>query len=128
MKILVATGQTQGQRPGDFAWVDEGEIAALPTQCDNVGGSCGCDRSFAGTVSHRATTTAMVVERDLDEDEYRGLLVKAYRASGWTLAEIGERRLVEDLIDVALAHPAGTVLEKRGPRIQPRHNSPVADA
>lgn len=130
MQVLMATSQTQQQRPGDFMFAEEGEIVALPKQCGrgDLDDSCGCERSFFGAVSHKATTTAMVVAiDDLDEDDYAGLLVKAYRASGRSLAEIGEYQLVEEMIGIAAAHPVGTILEKRGDRIQPRQPRPAAD-
>ena len=44
-------------------------------ECDD-GDQCGCTRSFAGLTSHRATTTAVVVDRpELDQATYTGLLL-----------------------------------------------------
>jgi len=62
MKVLVATRETNGRVPGDYCWTVDDELVRLPLgECDDV--ACGCNRGFAGVTSHRATTTAMVVER-----------------------------------------------------------------
>lgn len=44
---------------------------------------CGCRRSMAGTVSHRATTTIQVAHREqLDPDTYYMLIADAFRDQG----------------------------------------------
>ena len=85
MYVLVATTEHQGDRPDDFCHAVEGELVMLPIlECANP--KCGCQRSFAGISSHRATTTAKVIDRpDLDYDAYRELLLDDATASypGW---------------------------------------------
>jgi hypothetical protein len=62
MLVMVATNETQGALPGDYAFTVEGELVTpVATQCDNP--TCGCERGFPGLASSRATTTAMVVDR-----------------------------------------------------------------
>ena len=66
MKILVATRLTQGAYANDYHYCVEGELVWIQEPCDrgadDPDGSCGCGRGFAGAASHRATTTATVVE------------------------------------------------------------------
>src|SRR5258708_3521129 len=59
MKILVATGWTQGTNPSDYHYCVEGELVWVQEPCDRAradpDGGCGCGRGFAGAASHRAT-------------------------------------------------------------------------
>lgn len=76
MKVLVATTMRQGEVENDFCNTIEGELVRLPfIECDD-GDQCGCTRSFTGLTSHRATTTAVVVDRpELDRATYTRLLL-----------------------------------------------------
>lgn len=129
MKVLVATKLTQGQRGNDFSHADEGELLGFTSECDGepVDGKCGCRRAFSGLVTHRATTTAQVVERpELDLAGY----VKAMRASlasgGWTAhmsakeADAWAREDATELARMAEAFPVGMIVEKRGAKVQER--------
>lgn len=61
MKVLVSTSRTQGGVTGDYDHSVTGELVAIPAEdCDEP--RCGCSRGFAGLASHRATTTAEVIE------------------------------------------------------------------
>jgi hypothetical protein len=66
MKAL--TIHNNHQTDWDFCWGVEGEIA-VPTPagflCDRL--DCGCDRSHGGLNSHKASTTLMVLDLDLDD-------------------------------------------------------------
>ncbi|WP_326546877.1 hypothetical protein QGN32_01230 [Mycolicibacterium sp. ND9-15] len=112
MKILVATALTQGTHPGDYNHCVEGELVWVQEPCDrDIRDSrmpCGCGRGFAGAASHRATTTARVVESPLTREE----LVTAFQTSlqdgGWP-AEWAED-VVEDNIFAASQFPVGTVV------------------
>ena len=86
MYVLVATKETQGDRGNDYGWTVEGELVFVPTiECREP--RCGCSRGFAGVSSHRATTTAMVVDRpELDHDGYRDALFDAMTEQGYGVA------------------------------------------
>lgn len=116
MKVLVATALTQGARAGDYHHCVDGELVWVQEPCDRdlrnpAQMPCGCGRGFAGAASHRATTTARVVDSALTRDE----LVLAFRTS---LADGGwPREWAEDVADdnvfAASQFPAGTVVERR---------------
>lgn len=122
MNVLAATQRTQGQRASDFSFTDDSELVILPMQCDTytIDDGCGCQRSFAGVRSRKGTTTVIIAERDMSEDDYRQVLNNAYLESGWTLDEVIERQLTDYVIKLALYYPVGTVLEKRDTAIQVR--------
>jgi hypothetical protein len=65
MKVLVATEETQGRRPNDFCFTEEGELVLFGSECsrETIDGPCGCRRSLVGVRSGMATTTVRVVER-----------------------------------------------------------------
>lgn len=87
IKALISTGETQGDQPGDYTWVPEGELVArYGMVCDSEqpdGTGCGCGRGFAGFDTHRATTTAKVVEVDMTEIEWRASLFATLVDTGW---------------------------------------------
>jgi len=83
MRVLVATTELQGRTPGDYAHTVAGElVTATVAQCDCP--DCGCDRGFAGLASHRATTTAMVVEHPhVTTSDLRDMIFDHLVAGGW---------------------------------------------
>lgn len=126
MRVLAATSQTQGWRDNDFSWTVEGELVFFgPLECGrgSIDDDCGCRRSMAGLVSHRATTTMKVVEReDLDADTYFALIADGLGSQGYVTEELMTDRdvnewirgLTDELIELAAGCPVGTVLERRG--------------
>ena len=60
MKVLVATERGQGTKQDDYSWTTEGELVRLDDCPDRY---CRCT-GFSGVESHRATSTALVVERE----------------------------------------------------------------
>ncbi len=127
MRILVATEETQGRRPNDFCFAQEGEIVTFSSECtrEEVDGPCGCKRSLSGTTSLLATTTFRVVEReDLTLTGLTRILAASLVSAGWyeTLeAATGTARQgVADIVQVALGYPVGSVLERRGDRFAAR--------
>lgn len=126
MKVLVATALTQGARRSDYTWTVDGELVGFGVTCDRdrregPDGGCGCGRGFAGMNSHRATTTAIVKDLPLTRQDvrtaWRGYLISA----GWGLpSEQDVADDVEELLSLAAGWPVGTVIEKRGERIQAR--------
>lgn len=115
MKILVATGLTQGTNPSDYHYCVEGELVWIQEPCDrdlrDPDGGCGCGRGFAGAASHRATTTAMVVESELTREE----LVLAYRTSlgdgGWPVAWAED--VTEDILQITAQLRPGTIVVRK---------------
>lgn len=121
MRVLVATTETQGDRPGDYSATLEGElVTVLVVECD-APDRCGCGRGFPGLASRRATTTACVVERpDLDADTVRDLVADSLDRDGWGRGLQPDE--FDDLVDdhVALlamvcgSFPVGTVVGRSG--------------
>ena len=111
MHVLVATTQTQGLRPDDFCWTIEGELVRLPgLTCADP--RCGCDRSWAGLASSRATTTCRVAELDIQREGLRAAFGDALWREGWLA---GDDAWVDDFVDghleIASTFPVGAVLE-----------------
>ena len=112
MKILVATRLTQGTASTDYHHCVEGELVWIQEPCDrdlrDSSMPCGCGRGFAGLASHRATTTAMVVETNMTHDE----VVLAFKTSlvdgGWPveLAEV----VAEDNLEIAAQLRVGSII------------------
>jgi hypothetical protein len=123
LKVLVSTLDTQGDRPGDFTWVPEGELVArYGIVCDDEradGGGCGCGRAFSGLTTHKATTSAKVVERDMTEADWRAVVYQTLHETGW--AKHSPPDEVAEIIDDIVRHdlravedlPAGTVVGRR---------------
>lgn len=123
----MSTSRTQGQRPGDFAAIGDGELVTLASVCDrdrgNPDGGCGCGRSFVGLRDPKGTTTAIVDEMGMTPDDY----LQRMRDSA---IEVGALRPDEDptdvdnqadeLLRIAAGWPLGTVVECRGDLIQVR--------
>src|SRR5690349_10280626 len=110
MKIIVATSETQGQRPGDFNFVPDGEIVTV-SDCDCLHPGCDCARSMVGINSGKGTTTMKVVESDITLEEYRRLIGEANQS----YAEFGVdddvfNEQADALLDLAIQFPAGAVI------------------
>ena len=129
MKVMVSTSQTQGHRKNDFSWTTEGELVKFGMECDGeaVDGKCGCRRSFSGFDSHKAGTTAMVVDRDMTREDFFDKMCEALKQEGWyrpeeneglSVAEIDEE--VDELLNIASGFTTGQIIEKRGNKIQVR--------
>jgi hypothetical protein len=114
MKILVATELTQGTAPDDYHYCVEGELVWIQEPCardrEDPNGPCGCGRGFAGAASHKATTTALIVDSDMTREE----MVLAFETSlvdgGWP-GEWAEHCTHENL-DIANTGPVGTIVER----------------
>ena len=120
MKVLVATRETQGAEGGDFSFTVDGElVTAAGLECSNPG--CGCDRGFGGLASHRATTTAEVVELDIDPDEYWDAVHDSLADQGWIalLEDADEDALelvdahVESVAVICRSFPVGAIVRRR---------------
>ena len=117
MKVLVATERGQGTKPDDYSWTTEGELVRLDDCPDRY---CRCT-GFAGVESHRATSTALVVER---EDLTPELLVEIFERN-WVSGAWGEyldrdelRELAEEDVLTLMCHleqlPVGAVVGRTG--------------
>ncbi len=137
MRVLVATNQFQGSNNGDYAYTVEGELVLVEVaECDSPE-RCGCGRGWPGMASHRATTTAMVVDLPhLSEDDLRRAITDWLDTSGWTdlfrsAADVDDGftesfddvdEMLDAMVDEHLeliaevcdAFPDGTVLERSG--------------
>ena len=121
MLVFEATDQLQGQRPTDYHHAWTGELVYLTFQeCQNP--KCGCTRGFAGLDSHRATTTALVVERsDLTIEALSQLLATSLHDGGWLdSADPGTELvswLASEIVELANHYGAfgpGAVIEREG--------------
>ena len=134
MHVLVSTTATQGESPGDFCHVPEGELVGrYGLLCDDEGpdgSGCGCGRSFAGFVTQRATSTAMVVDLELTRTEWRAAVFRILAETGYgeflTAEELAGE--VDDIeaedLDPVQHLPVGAVLGRCAwniPRVVPRH-------
>ncbi len=131
MKILVATEETQGRRPTDFCWADEGEIVTFGSQCPDepVDGPCGCRRALRGVRTRKATTTFRVVERpELRWTDLARVVSESLVAGGWypgpELARAEAAQHARRLAAVALEHEEGAVLERRDEAFVVRRAAP----
>ena len=125
MYVLEATTETQGSRDDDYVWTIDRELVFVPpVDCSNP--RCGCERGFAGTTSHRATTTAMVVDRsDLDGDAYREALVESMCEQGY---DFGDELPIDDVVDdlveavqaIGVTLGDGTVVGRSGTALRVR--------
>jgi hypothetical protein len=128
MKVLVATAETQGKRKGDFCFVPEGELVNTGGfECDgeSIDGSCGCRRSFVGLKTHKAMTTAKVVELQCTQDDLWRWVRESLIGSGWVKAGEDDELVREEanaILRVAAVFETGMVIEKRGTKIQERPN------
>jgi hypothetical protein len=92
MRLFVATAAID--EAGEFAWTIPGELVHMPTVvCDDE--KCGCERSMAGFVSHRATTCFVVRELDIDAVTYTALLFDTLERGGWVKPGLVDRVWVE---------------------------------
>jgi hypothetical protein len=102
MKVLVATSRSQGSEEGDYCWTSEGEVVRLVDCPDDY---CRCS-AFGGVESHRATTTALVIERpDLDPGSLFHLFRQDWVNQGWA-----EHMPVPELEEAITAEIAELVL------------------
>jgi hypothetical protein len=132
MQVLTATKRTQGWRGNDFFCAVEGELVLFPPiECGfgSIDDGCGCRRSMAGLVIHRATTTMMVVDREeLDPDTYFILISDGLKSMGYVTDRLARdpevhewlHHLSDELMSLAAGFTVGTVVERRGELVSER--------
>lgn len=115
MKILVATGITQGTSPRDYHFCVEGELVWVQEPCGkdrlHPDGSCGCGRGFAGAASHRATTTAMVVESAMTRDDVVLAFETSLSDGGWPIAWAED--VADQNLETAAQLPLGAIIVRK---------------
>jgi hypothetical protein len=130
MRVIVATTKTQGQRPGDYFWAVEGELVLVPTLECCEPARCGCGRGFAGLASHRACTTAEVVERgDLTPTLLADLMEEDWIRQGVEVDALLRAAIEEDVAFVTSALDGlalGQVLERAGDLVTVRRSAEEA--
>jgi hypothetical protein len=126
MKVLTATKEKQGKRKNDFSHTKEGELVKFGMVCDGetTDGGCGCKRSTVGFGTLKATTTIKVEERNITEKEFIQQYIESDKKAGWyEYRKDGDKEIIEDakyLLELADSFDVGTILEKRGNKIQTR--------
>lgn len=128
MLILEATGTLVDDGPDDFNWCREGELVYLGFQECRSSTTCGCDRSFNGFDSHRATSTARVAERpDLTIEQLARELAASLHAGGWIPSSDPGHELVgwlaTEIVDTANGYARfgiGTLVTRSGDDLQLR--------
>ena len=87
MRILVATHHTNGDVPGDYDHCIDGELVYMQDPCASdrrdPDGPCGCGRGFAGTNSHRATSTALGVDSEVTPADVDEAIRSSLETGGW---------------------------------------------
>lgn len=115
MKVLVATASTQGVRASDYDWCSEGELVRLGPICTiderDPDGGCGCGRAFIGLDSHRATTTARVVEVTMTLADYAFAIRSSLRREGWVDSDCRDE--AEQFARLVGDWPVGAIVERR---------------
>ncbi len=122
MKVLVATSETNGDRKNDFCFTEELELVHLPLiECDSEepDGRCGCKRAFCGLNTHRATTTAQVVDLNIDDNEYLMLFSNGLKTSEWEdfISDKWIQEEVTFMLDLANKFDSGTIVGRCGDAI-----------
>lgn len=124
MKVLVATGRTQGTRENDYHHAVEGELVRIDPPCrkdrDDPDGRCGCGRGFAGMSSQRGTTTARVAELSMTREQYAEALRSSLERDGFDQCPCRATDEADGLAELAASWPVGTVLERRLDRLTRR--------
>lgn len=81
MKVFVAADASDGEED-DFSWTVPGELVHFPPLvCDCPG--CGCERSMAGFLSHKATSCFVVRDLNLDPATYTQMIFDTLQEGGW---------------------------------------------
>ncbi len=123
VKVMKSTNATQGDYPGDYSFVPEGELVArydvvcAKEQPDGIGG-CGCGRGFGGLDTHTGTTTAVVADSDMSREQWREAMHKTLVDTGWGDEEDADEtaELLDELemidLDEIQQYPTGTLLRR----------------
>jgi hypothetical protein len=132
MHVFTITDNTQGRRANDFQSATPGELVSfsmIECEGEKVDGSCGCRRSFSGLQSLRAGTTVVVEDRPtFTPTDLRKASDAALERGGWLFGTDDEQASLKQeaydelvgLYAFACTLPVGTVVERRGTKLQAR--------
>jgi len=82
IKVLRAEGG-KGKPGADWNWCEGGELVTIPEFiCDNK--NCGCDRSFTGLKSRKATTRAVVRQMRMSRGAFIRAVERSAEKAGFT--------------------------------------------
>ena len=115
MRIFVSTRETQGEKPGDFCFVPDGEILVFPfktnNQCKEI------NISLVGIETKSSTTTFLVKESDISKKEFIQKIASFFIKAGATIyqKEANEWGIIyaEKVITFAEKFPVGSVVGKK---------------
>jgi len=121
MLVFEATDRLQGVRDDDYHHAWTGELVYLPV-VDCASQACGCMRGFAGFDSHRATTTAIVVERpSMTVEQLAKALAVSLDSGGWIdtpdPADPLVSLLTTEIVELAASYGRygpGVIIERNG--------------
>lgn len=106
--LVLAAPHTDDPRDDGFVHTLPGELLHRPFVCNSGHeGTCGCERSWIGITSRKATTLAEVIEMDIDPATYTGLIAGVL-ADDWDRADAEEE--TGFLADIAADFDTGTLL------------------
>src|SRR6185312_8343581 len=101
MKLLVSTTLTQGFRSDDFSFTNDGELLLfnhMETHCGlDPNHPCGCARTMCGIESLKATTTMIVRDVEISEEQFVTLIRESVSRSGFTPDQLDSQIIGEDL-------------------------------
>ena len=121
MKILLSYGD-HGKCGVHFNWTNFLEPVILPAfQCDSKK-NCGCDRSFTGISSRKATTRAVVAETPVVRQQLIDACVRSNDAAypGIPSLSAWSRESAEKLIKLVQYQRVGTIVALKFVRHQPK--------
>lgn len=116
MKVLVAEIDN---REDGFSWTNPGELVLVKGFVCASGerGRCGCERSFVGVDTRKATTAARVVDMDISQEELEYAVANSEEKAfpGCFSKEQGlkhAKELVVEIREFAEAMPVGHVFRR----------------
>lgn len=109
MHVLAAPA-AEDPRPDGFNHAVAGEMLYRSMVCETGReGNCGCERSWTGVSSGKATTLAEVIDRDMTERTYVRLLA-AHLMDQWQTPLVDAEQEAKTLADLAADFPPGALL------------------
>jgi hypothetical protein len=116
MKLLVSTKLTQGFRSDDFSFTEDGELLVFDHIETNCGHDpdhpCGCARALCGVDSLNATTTMLVKDVEMSENQFETVIRESVARSGLAPDQLDTKIIAEDLIALAAIFDVGDVLDR----------------
>lgn len=121
MKILIAG---KDARPNGFTYTRPDEWVKFGMECCNSM-TCGCDRSFIGFDTFKATTAARVANVNVTPEEYAARLRASEDAAGWG-AYLSNDEITQDATEflrIAASFRTGDILARNGLKVSVIHRA-----